>query len=1078
MVKVLTGVQPGQASEVESKVVAAGSPVRELQEKVPQPSILDSIIEESAAPVEDVAAGIQAGAEAEIDIQQQREREAVPDIITRRDDPPITQWEIKQAADDASTGVQTDGGMADRATNMANVFTTGGYLVGGLQSKHGGVPKEIAETTGAMTPEGTLDRGFLQMASVITENFFAGAQFGAPAEGAAPETEAEAESFLEGAAIAKAQGNKQLGDQIHREYQRYRNVQEGKPSDEYQDLSPEQATVLGDMAKEMYALANKSDQGKNFLLRGRAPDGQTTFTITKHGADRMRLGNDTRKRLFPRQHVRPSKTPLPGGRLEGEGRKYTRDRSGRTGTIADAGTIHEAMRNLNQVANVVDPQRMKILFATALPVLSEAVGPDHPFAVINHVGQDKVNKLVAKLGPEQAAPEYANLVKNLGNSLFGVAQERNGANHLTYYIQTFNGRIAPQQTNFDPTSSKSVRFVTRNAVPAEAKPGSRIERNLRQMYAMMLVKGADSLLPDGREAALERATPELVRWGKELRAAFNKIDNAQVQAVAEAIANNVPLTDPNFPQLPDVSQDLSPTLLQKIASKGEDGQHFIDGVMDFTDYYENKVKGRPHYSYFNAYMDGKTNGLASNGIQMGSEQVAYKTGVLRNQGKTLLDDNIDIRDDLKNTLSAMVKGGFDGTIGPDMTGPLENVATALYSVRDLNKATTMTFGYGKELESFKDDIDEFLSELELSDAAVAEGVQTLVDGMGSRQMLIDTLHGKYIEGLANALDENALKSRALMRSAAYVFALSNEIFTIPSAIGSEIAIGGTETTGAQSATEYSLQGEGLGDRGRRIKAQQYGTEVTSAAVKRRTDKETGTAEGEVGGYAYGGAVPAPVQSLDAATVALTASGKSWGRLRSASNGNPYLHTIYDAFKVDAMGYDVVLDEVNKNWLDAGMRWSYLEETKNSLDTLRGTFKEKYGNRPANDPLTEGEAAQMQWFLETKASSEGKQYPANLYNKMGKLIDIPSGVDTTGAREMGVESAKRIVAQMKAAGYDIYNPPKPPTVGHLKAFMRAFNDEVQIGPRLGRMVNETNNKKKELAKKIRRDGKKVYQYYAH
>ena len=121
---------------------------------------------------------------------------------------------------------------------------------------------------------------------------------------------------------------------------------------------------------------------------------------------------------------------------------------------------------------------------------------------------------------------------------------------------------------------------------------------------------------------------------------------------------------------------------------------------------------------------------------------------------------------------------------------------------------------------------------------------------------------------------------------------------------------------------------------------------------------------------------------------------------------------------------------------------------------------------------------MQWFLETKASSGGKQYPANLYNKMGKLIEIPSGVDTDGAREMGVESAKRIVAQMKAAGYDIYNPPAKPTVGHLKAFMRAFNDEVQIGPRLGRMVNETNNKKKELAKKIRRDGKKVYQYYAH
>ena len=40
--------------------------------------------------------------------------------------------------------------------------------------------------------------------------------------------------------------------------------------------------------------------------------------------------------------------------------------------------------------------------------------------------------------------------------------------------------------------------------------------------------------------------------------------------------------------------------------------------------------------YFNAYMDGKTNGLASNGMQMGSEQVAFKTGVLRSQDTTLL----------------------------------------------------------------------------------------------------------------------------------------------------------------------------------------------------------------------------------------------------------------------------------------------------------------------------------------------------------------------------------------------------------------------------------------------------------
>ena len=289
-------------------------------------------------------------------------------------------------------------------------------------------------------------------------------------------------------------------------------------------------------------------------------------------------------------------------------------------------------------------------------------------------------------------------------------------------MQTFNGRIAPQQTNFDPTTSKTTRFVTRNAIPANtANP--RIERNLRQMYAMMLVPGADARLPAGREAALENFTPQLVRWGKELRAAFDAIPDEDVESAAQAIADGTPLTAEGFPEFAPVQ--LSPDLSAAIAKKGEDGQAFIDGVMDFTDYYENKVKGRPHHSYFNAYMDGKTNGLASNGIQMGSENVAYKTGVLRNQGETLLDDDVDIRDDLANTLLELVDGGFDGSIGPEMTGPLHSVATKLYSHRPLNKATTMTFGYGKELESFKLDIDEYLAELEQGDPEFAADVRTL-----------------------------------------------------------------------------------------------------------------------------------------------------------------------------------------------------------------------------------------------------------------------------------------------------------------------------------------------------------------
>ena len=1088
MVKVLTGVQPGQVSEAEAEVIA-GAPTQQLQERVPQAKGLDSLLEATPevspeATLDAVGAGVEAGIAREEEVAAQREREAIPDIITRRDNPEVVEWKRRtdEGAESASVDPKGDGGLADRAIVMADKFSAGDLGLGGLTPAASNVVKDTLAASNAIDPEGNFDRGFLQMASVITENFFAGAQYSEGVEGAAVEGEAE------GTAITKAQGNKQLGDQIHREYQRYRNSQEGRPTDEYTDLTPDQATLLGDVVKEMYYEANNLPEGEKIVARGTAPDGQVTFTVTKHGSDRMAQGASARKRLFPKQHVRPSKTPLPGGKLVGESRTLKRNVSGRTGAVAGADVINQAMRNLNQVANVVDPRRLKILLATALPVLKEEVGADHPFAVINHIGQNKIDKIAAKNpDPEVVASEYAKLVDDLAQSLFGAVTERNGANHLTYYLQSFNGRIAPQQTVFDPTTSKSIRFVTRNAVPAKATPGSRIERNLRQMYAMMLVKGADALLPAGRDAALERATPQLVKWGKELRAAFNAIPDSEVEAVAEAIANGTPLSDPNFPQLTDVSQQVSPQLADAIAKKGEDGQAFIDGVMDFTDYYENKLKGRPHYSYFNAYMDGKTNGLASNGIQMGSEQVAYKTGVLRSQGETLLDDDIDIRDDLKNTLLTMVDGGFDGAIGPEMTGPLHNVATKLYSVRDLNKATTMTFGYGKELDSFKQDIDEYLAELEQTDPDVAQGVASLVDGMGSRQMLIDTLHGKYIEGLANALDENALKSRALMRSAAYLFALSNELFTIDSATGYELAMGGTEITGEIDSVEYSIQQDvgptdeaGFTPREKvaRPKAKTYGREVTSAAVKRRADPETGTAAGEVGGYAYGGAVPAPVQSLDAATVALTASGKSWGKLKAASNGNPYLHTIYDAFKVDAMGYDVVLNEVNQNWLDAGMNWSYLEETQKALDSLRAKFQEKYGDRPNSSPLTQGEAAQMLWFLKLSESQGGKMYPANLFNKMGKLVEIPSGTTSEDARAIGVDSAKRIVGAMQKAGYNVYSPPKEVTVGHLKAFMKAFSDELQLAPRLGRMVNETNNKKKNLKAKIKSDGKKVYQYYAH
>ena len=995
----------GQISEIDQLTAGVDLPVNQVEGEADvspttegNGSILEGI----------VAEGINAGIEQEQAVAEQAEQERVPDIISRRDDDTRVDTydysgklaQQKKAADNANDGTDPNGGLSARASNMATAVTSKQIGLSGLGPSADNNVKQTFETVGAIGTDGNLDRGFLQMAAVVTENTIATLAFGEGVDNVeydqitGDQVEFKpTEQQLQGAnPISKAAGNAALGKQIHREWKRYDNQQKGLPSDEYTDLTQEQATILGDTAKELYYEANKGTPGNEFMLRGSTDDGQVAFTVTKKGADLLKKGAAVRKKMFPTQHVRPAKIPTPGGQLVKEGRVYTKKVSSKVRKpLAGAEVIQEAMTNLNKVANVVDKQRLKILLATALPVLNGTAKPDSVHALINNVGMDKYNKFAAKESKDadfNANETYENLVSDLAQNIYGIAKERKGANHLTYYLQAFNGRIAPQQTHFDPTTSKSVRFVTRNAVPAIAKPGSRVENNLRQMYSMMLVKGADALLPKEREKALERATPQLVRWGKELKASLAGISDAQIEAAAEAISQGVPVTDPNFPKLPLLSLK-NPELIEAIKKKGEDGQAFIDGVIDFTEYYEKKLNGQPHSSYFNAYIDGKTNGLAGNGIQMGSENVAYKTGVLRSQNKTLLDNNEDIRDDLKNVLLKSVADGFEGSGDNFFGGKIEGIATKLYSDRDLNKSTTMTFGYGMELGSMKKVLANRLDELAEGDPELKADIHAATDGdANNRKALDEALHGKYTQGLAQALDEDALASRALMRSAAMLHAITNELFSIRTATGFELNLGGTETTGYVDGDRYKVWTDG---KYVERTAAQYGEETTSAATKRRTD-DAGNLQLEPGGVAYGGSVPGPVQSLDAATVALSASGKSWAKLRAASGGNPYLHTIYDAFKLDAMGYDVMLNEINQNWLDASMDWSYLEETRNAIDSLKEKWTAKSSPFTDSSPVSDNQWKMAGFLLSPETTEKGGIYAKNLLGKMGKLLPDTGDAD--------------------------------------------------------------------------------------
>ena len=1083
-----------------AKIAKADLPIeQQVEEEVTQespPTILQGIVEQSSLAESDpetagiIEEGINAGISQEQALVEQKERERVDDIITRRDDPTrVDRYDYagniaKQKADMANKGPSSDGGLATRSKAMAAISDSDTFKITGLQYGQGPV-KQVLDTTNAFNPEGKLDKGFLQMTSVITENLVANIMHGEAIgedvqystgfddEVAAPKDPKDTTP------VPKSLHNAALGKQIHREWQRYRNKAQGLPTDQYTDLSNDQATVLGDLAKELYAEVN----GPEFIKRGQTESGVRVFTLTKHGADMLKQGEAKRKRMFPKQHVRPSKTPLPGGQFVGEGRVYTKRVSSKVNKpLAGAEVISAAMNNLNKVENVVDKQRLKILFATAIPVLAGKVKPDSLFAEINHVGQDKYNEFAAKEKKDPdfvADEEYQGLIDSLAQNIYGISRERKGINYLTYYIQAFNGRIAPQQTHFDPTTSKSVRFVTRNGTPAVAQNGNRVEQNLRQMYAMMLLPKqtkADVKLPKQRDQLLEQGTDQLHGWGTRLKQVLDGITDAQVEAVAQAIEQGVPVTDPNFPQLPILSLDPAKdaALIKHIKSKGEDGQATIDGLIDFANYIDAKRAGKPHRSFFNAYMDGKTNGLASNGIQMGSENVASKTGVLRSNNALLLDNNVDIRDDLKNVLLEDVRdNGFDGTASK-FGNSLPYIASKLYADRTLNKSTTMTFGYGMELGSFKKVIGNRLLELAEGDPDLREAIDnaTGTDPEAEAE-LIDTLFKKYITGLEQALDSDALASRALMRSAAIYHALTNELFTLRSPTGFELNLGATELTSWEGdLAEYGFEKEG---KKRKTKVAKIGEQTTAAAPKRRVEGEG--IHLDYGGIAYGGSVPGPVQSVDAATVAMTSSGRSWNKLRSASNGKPYLHTIYDAFKVDAMGYDVVLDEVNKNWLDAGMNWSYLEEARNSMDSLRERFQEKTKHLTNNDPVPADLWTMTGYLLSpVKSKTSGKMYFGVLQNKLDKLLEKFG--DPLIDDNLAYNATIAISKEMAKVGITPNKIPEKPTMGQMRTFLKVLSNELNLNERLNKMITKTNNKKANLKKRIKEEGNKVYQYYSH
>jgi len=1004
----------------------------------------------------------------------------------------------------------SNGGIFDRSENFANVLLNAENpigLVGFLHTQptfenqidpRSKVSKTLiglnATTKDQKSGAQIINPEFLRLASLVTEDVFADQTMGEKRK-EDQERERAGADFTDNLpieerpsfTISKMQRNKELGDRLLKEW----NTLTGADTS---SADSNTKVLLGDMMKELYYEVNKGPSeapliNRHVYDRTKDIDGkpqkekEVIYEVTALGQQMFRESEAIRKLYFPKEHV----DALDASRSSGDIRV-----SGALKNVhLDAHQeIIEAIKTLESIPHFVIPRREKILLATLLPALAQGnASPEiiEMSKAINGFGKGKMAEFfarekIAKLDGQEfdALANMEILKRNIAQSLLGIAKHRGKSVYLTYFVQAFNGRLTAEQSHFNPQTSKQVRFVTGNPEKASFIPGknSKLEKNLREMYAMMILKlnnvDAGDTLTAERMRMFDEGYSSLVEFGKSLK---ESLDNTtiDVDAISDAITKGIPLDSPDFPKFQGLQIDPSKAkLIEAITKKGEDGLALIDGLIDLYEYdqvlqYNKKNPNNPRQfrTHYNAYIDGKTNGLAINGLQLGNEPIALRTGVIRSDASIYaVEDNKDLRDALAETLTNTLhsKNAFPpGTFKKYGFGNGTSfiaIAHALFNTRNLNKGTTMTFGYGKELESFKKDLRDYLvlnyeeskqlnQELQgmdpssLSDKDIAkmqlanhyDALQANFDSYykGKKSLydfLIIDLFDMYMDKMVEVITPDGIQARKMMYNFAMFHVMMDEVFELETPTGMPIFLGGTEIIRSDDPyrRDYGIltddpsfepltrkvNGEEVvveGQYKRKAAAIKYATRPTAAAIRSgpvnpwdmQVD-DNGRPLGYTGGAAVGGSNPSSIQSVDAAVVARTFSGKSAEKLRKASpTGKVYGLQIYDAFKSDVHNFDVINFEVNQNFLNINKEFFYLDIAHQKMKKAMDAFiKKTIGSKNSDEKVSIGRSSgyrKIGEFLESKSVYDPEVdksiviYPAlelffkrnlNMYNAQNKL----------------------------------------------------------------------------------------------
>ena len=941
-----------------------------------------------------------------------------------------------------------------------------------------------------VTGKAEVSQDFFPVMSLVTENFFrtSGQPEGVEVEGGQVDFDIEAQEQAEEAALAadrestikvtRAQGNKRLGQQIWREWQREKAAAEGAPTDQYLaregNVKPEEFEAIGGLAKELYARTNPD------LMNRAEENGQIVYWPTSEGLASMNDSHAALSQPFASQEIVPLHAPSATGQHEYEGKTLTRRETTKVAQQekGDMAVIQEAKANLSRMPRVIDTRREGLVYALGTQALLDFEAGDSTLADIFGIGNEKLQGLQGKkaeLQKNASTPREKKMAESFDpqkilrleqqkfiESIQTVGRYASKVNYNTFYTIMLNGRLGMQQNKFNPQTNKVVRFAVGSGNKVKIFPRSNSPENMffKEAVSAALFKQGQfkgkHLKPAARIKEFNRMyyageLDKYIAMGNELLGVIPTGQNLLglrqgAQQIQRGPDGNI-IVPPNMQQ---AGLKVSPATLREITKHGDEAPYFAEMLTVLADWDKAHKADVPFNTNFEVEMDGITHGPSSNAVALGSREMALRSGTLNPNNRYKLMDDEGQLGDLRDAMREyMIEHGYPNAemeYGADKARGLNAILKR--AVRDREnflKKSPMTLGYGQLIDSLTQHVNTTMVE-----GPEAHNIRRLMQVTGLDEKTVgDYLHGQLVDSIVSQMDENALEVANLLRANAAIATFTDQLLKYRNPMGFVSYIGGrARDVEAETQSEFRIQRAEEGP--------------ASATITHYKDYGSGSAARpgrEAGSYAFGRIIPAIVQAYDGNMIARTASGSSQRRIQRSLEGKGYTPSwlpIFDAAKVDMAHGAVLREEMNRNWFDGIRQNNYVDEVMGDQAWSREVFREWY--KGINQQIREGDKP-VPVGPDTPLRAFGEWTSDGGWRQMQRLLQATAELEN--GRPISDEKAHQMTGSILSGLYKKGGTTTELKPSQIKHIVDRYIEAIRLGPRNRGMVQKVKNKRDQL-----------------